>query len=124
LKSILLSLDLLFGLMVFLAVIVYANVEFSNENKPSLYYYDAANSIDFLENEIKSKDLGLINETICSYLGYSEYYLSINYYSQSGSIEKLEIGDFKKRSNFCSKKYYMINSELIDINLCISRDYE
>lgn len=120
----LLSLDLLFATLIFSAVLFYASINFEYENKPSLYYYDVSNALDFLNTQIASKNIASINSSIYHYLGYKEYYLELKYYNSSGLIETITIGDFKHKSNYCSKKYYAINNELIDANLCIWRDYE
>lgn len=123
-KAILLSLDLLLGLLIFFLAIALIGTEFFFENKPSLYYYDSSNAIDFFQNEIKSKNEQAINESIYNYLGYKEYYLLLNYYNESGLTQKIEINDFKKKSNYCSKKNYMINNELVEALMCISREWQ
>jgi hypothetical protein len=122
LKSILLSLDLLFAILIFSAVLIYASLNFEYKNESSLYYYDASNALDFLNNVISVKNVTLINASIYNYIKYSEYYLELNYYNQSGFVQKITIGDFKHNSNYCSQKYYALNGELIDANLCIWRE--
>ncbi|MDD4354061.1 MAG: hypothetical protein PHN56_06425 [Candidatus Nanoarchaeia archaeon] len=123
-KSILLSLDLLFATLIFSALLAYSSITFEYENTPSLYYYDASNALDFLNSEISSKNAFAINNSVYNYLGFKGYYLDIKYYNASGLVQNITIGDFKHKSNYCSQKYYMINSEIVNANLCIWRDYE
>jgi hypothetical protein len=110
--------------LIFASVLAYASLDFEYENKPSLYYYDAVNALDFLDNELSAKNIEIINDSIYSYLGYIEYYLEIKYYNQTGLSQSLIIGNYKKNSNYCSQKYYLINSELVNAKLCIGRDFE
>jgi hypothetical protein len=124
LKSILLSLDLLFALLIFSAVIVYSSLNFEYENKPSLYYYDASNALDFLESELVLKNNALINNSIYNYLGYKEYYFEFKYYNSTGLMQTISSGNIRHNSNYCSQKYYLLNSELIEAKLCIVRDYQ
>jgi hypothetical protein len=105
-------------------VLVYASLTFEYENTPSLYYYDASNTLNFLNPQILSKNIALINSSIYNYLGYKEYYLELRYYNQTGLVQSLTAGNIRHNSNYCSKKYYMINAELIEANLCIWREYE
>lgn len=120
----LLSLDLMFSLLIFASVLVYASLEFEYENKPSVYYYDSSNSLDFLKTEMASKDSGTLNESIYTYLGYKEYYLLLEYYNETDLAQTITIGSKSHKSNYCSRKYYMVNSELIDATLCIWREDE
>jgi len=123
LKAILLTLDLLFGALIFTSLLFFVILNYEFENKPSLYYYDASNALDFMENELGSKNASLINNSIYSYLSYKEYYFEINYYNSTSFVQKIMVGDKKKNSNYCSQKYYYINGELVDATLCIWRDY-
>ena len=122
-KAILLTLDLLFGALIFTSLLFFVILNYEFENKPSLYYYDASNALDFMENELGSKNASLINNSIYSYLSYKEYYFEINYYNSTSFVQKIMVGDKKKNSNYCSQKYYYINGELVDATLCIWRDY-
>lgn len=123
-KSILLSIDLLFACLIFIAVLAFASLAFEYENKPSLYYYDASNALEFMDEEIQSKSINAINDSIYNYLGFKEYYFEMIYYNSSGMIEKISQGDLKMNSNYCSEKFYQINNELIHAKLCIGRDYQ